>query len=126
MANSTKPLSPDAATLAEKYKDEFYQAMMEHAQTLATKRKDEMILSNHIRESREFVIKDDNNKSQAKKIATLVVSTIFGVTLPSFFTELSALTANPPTGKLPLVILYFILSLVTLAASIYLADLNTQ
>ena len=122
MADSPKPLSPDAATLAERYKNDFYQTMMKYAQTLAIKRKDEIILSNHIREAREFVLKNESNKSQTKRILTLVASTLFGVTLPSFFTELSALAANPPTGNLALVIFYFILSLLTLATSIYLTD----
>ena len=126
MAKPPKQLSTEASQLADKFRSDFYEAMMSQAQNLANKRNDELILSNHIREARDFVLKDENNKNRTKIIVSLVSSTLFGVTLPSFFTELSGLTATPPTGKLFLVILYFLSSLITLALSIYLSDINNQ
>lgn len=122
MANSRqKTLSPEANTLAEKYKKEFYESLMSHAHNIAARRKDEIVLSTHIAESLNTLRRDGSTKgSKRKRIFALVSSTIFGIVLPGFFGEVTKLTIQPTSVGFYLVVLYFIVSLLTLSVSVWL------
>jgi hypothetical protein len=114
---------PKAISEAEKHIDHFITALISHAKSCAFEKQDEMILRNHINEALKAVERKNNNK-RWHKVGLFISSTMLGIVIPNFLTELAKFD-SPPTsdaaaGSTTLVTIYFVAALITVSASIWL------
>lgn len=108
---------PHAISEAEQHIDRFISTLITYAQTSASQKNDELVLRKHVDESVSNMTSRKSKWRWLYKIGFLISSTMLGIVVPSFFTELSKLTNPPSSGTVPpqagsLVITYFVISII--------------
>ena len=77
-----------AEQLAKEYVDEFAASLLLQATMLASQERAEVVLSNHVDEAREILIKERKTRWY-RELLIVLGSALFGAFIPGFITELS-------------------------------------
>jgi hypothetical protein len=98
---ANKELHAQAESLARSHVNRFAVSLIMQAKLLAYKRRDDLVLSNHIEEALEVIYKERETR-WSRELIIVVGSTLFGAFVPGFITELS-------TGRTAFIIIYTVL-----------------
>ena len=93
-----KEFHPRAEQLAAEFVDEFAASLLLQAKMLASQERAEVVLSNHVEEAREVLIRE-RKKRWYRELLIIFGSALFGAFIPGFTTELS-------TGRQLLIVVY--------------------
>jgi|AGTN01.1.fsa_nt_gi hypothetical protein len=82
-----KELHPDAKVLARSFVDSFANTLLLEAKNIAYKRKDEIVLKNHVSEAFDHIQKK-KERDWVKQLALIFGGAFIGAGVPGFITEL--------------------------------------
>ncbi len=105
------PFHPNAFSLTRSHVSDFSKALARGAQNVAFRRKDEMVLSNHVKEAVEEIRKEPN-KSRWSQFVIFLSSVILGISGQGFVAEITRFRTDPAAGDVTLTIIYGVVSIV--------------